>query len=207
MEKILNVPYLTQPTSITCQSTCLKMFSLYLLNRLAMSSPIQGKAITDIWKEINESPNRPEHLRNSYQNMVWWLNTQFPKYKFSVKKTRDTDEAISYVVEKIDKEFPVMISTNHSRTSGHILLVIGYKGAEKNACANVQFVCHDPYGRFNPQLGSKAFGRRRYDGGSSLAEGGEVGPGKAVIYDHRGIRRIRSDKHSNGTYFLLSGSF
>jgi hypothetical protein len=130
----------------------------------------------------------------------------FPAYKFSIKSTRNTDEAMSYVVERIDAGFPVMISTNHSRTSGHIILVIGYVGAEGNQCTNVRFVCHDPYGKFNPQLGSKAYGRRRYDGGSSQIDGGQVGPGKGVIYDHGGIRRIRSDKHSNGTYFLISGS-
>jgi hypothetical protein len=37
-------------------------------------------------------------------------------------------------------------------------------------------------------------------------EGGEVGPGKGVVYDYNGIRRIRADKHSNGTYFLISGA-
>jgi hypothetical protein len=205
-EQILAVPYLTQPTSNTCQSTCLKMYGLYLARRLAMSSPVQGIAILDIWKEINESKDRPSRDRNSYQNMVWWLKKYFPLYEFSVSSTRSTDEAMTYVVERIDAGFPVMVSTNHANTAGHIILVVGYSGAEKNQSSAVQFVCHDPYGKFNPQLGSKLYGKQRYTGGSSLVEGGEVGPGKAVIYDHSGIRRIRSDKHSNGTYFLISGT-
>jgi len=68
----------------------------------------------------------------------------------------------------------------------------------------VRFVCHDPYGKFGPKLKSKQFGKRRYDQGMTLMAGGEVGPGKAVRYDYDGIHRIRSDKHSNGTYFLVS---
>jgi hypothetical protein len=205
-EKTLNVPYLTQPTSNTCQSTCLKMYGLYLAGRLQFSSPVQGMGILDIWKEINEGKDRPLKERNSYQNMVWWLAKQFPDYKFSVVAERNTDDAMSYVVDRIDAGFPVMVSTNHKRTEGHIILVIGYIGAEKNQCSDVKFVCHDPYGKFNPQLGSKAYGKRRFQGGYSLASGGEVGPGKGVVYDHNGIRRIRAGKHSNGTYFLIAGT-
>lgn len=202
----LRVPYLTQPTSNTCQSTCLKMFSMYLADRLAMSSPVDGMSILDIWTEINEGKDRPAKERNSYENMVWWLGKYFPRYRFSVTSTRNTHEAMTKVVERINDGFPVMVSTNHGRTDGHIILVIGYRDAAANQCTNVQFVCHDPYGKFNPSLGSKAFAKRRFEGGQSLMGGGEVGPGMRVIYDHSGIRRIRSDKHSSGTYFLISGS-
>ncbi len=202
-ETILAVPYLTQPTNDTCQSTCLKMFGLYLASRLGMSSPVQNMAVGDIWKEINEGTDRPSTDRNSYQNMAWWLGRHFP-YRFEVIETRDVDRAIQRIMAKIDKAFPVLVSTNHSRTDGHIILVIGYVGAERNACASVQFVCHDPYGKFNPALGSQLYGPRRYEGGSSLASGGETGPGKAVIYDHDAVRRIRADKHSRGSYFLVS---
>lgn len=205
-EKVLDVPYFTQPTSNTCQSTCLKMFGHYLAGRLAMSSMVHGQSVTGIWKEVNESEERPSKVRNSYQNMVWWLNKYFPSYKFLVKETRNTEEAMSYVVNKINTGFPVMVSTNHSRTSGHIILVIGYKNQYANQSSFVEFVCHDPYGKFDPQLGSNTYGTRRYSEGRSLAEGGEIGPGKSVIYDYQGIRRIRSDKHSNGTYFLISGN-
>lgn len=205
-ERILRVPYLTQPTSNTCQSTCLKMFGLYLAARSRMSSPVEGMAITDIWKQINTGDERPSRLRNSYENMVWWLGNQFPQYQFSVESTRNTDEALMRVVDRIDAGFPLMVSTNHSNTAGHIILVIGYSGAQPGQCSRLKVLCHDPYGKFNPQLGSKLWGTRRYEGGSSLMEGGEVGPGKAVWYDHSGIRRIRSDKHSNGTYFMISGT-
>jgi hypothetical protein len=205
-EHLLAVPYITQPTAITCQSTCLKMYGLYLSNRLAMSSVVQGMEIAEVWKEINTSADRPSRNRNSYENMVWWLKKYFPMYEFSVTSTRHTEKAMSYVVEKIDSGFPVMVSTNHEGTSGHIILVVGYSGVEKYQCSNIKFFCHDPYGKFNPQLRSKAYGKRRFEGGSSLLEGGEVGPGKGVVYDYNGIRRIRADKHSNGTYFLISGA-
>ena len=202
-DNILSVPYLCQPTSITCQSTCLKMYALYLSN---MSSTIQKIEIVDIWKDINESSGRPSHDRNSYQNMVWWLKNKFENNKFTIKTIRNTDEAMSFVVNSIDSGFPVMVSTNHGRTDGHIILVVGYTGLELNMCANVRFICHDPYGKFNPQLLSNKYGKKRYEGGSSLVNGGEVGPGKSVEYDYNGIRRIRSDKHSSGTYFCISGT-
>jgi hypothetical protein len=204
--KTLPVPYLTQPTPNTCQSTCLKMFSMFLNDRLGRSSPIDRMSILEIWKEINEGNDRPVKERNSYENMKWWLGKNFPMFKFTVQSTRNTDEAMTKVVARIDDGFPVMVSTNHAKTDGHIILVIGYRGAVANACADVQFVCHDPYGKFNPKLGSKAFGKNRFDGGTCLEGGGETGPGMGVIYDHDGIRRIRSDKHSNGTYFLISGA-
>jgi len=135
--------------------------------------------------------------------MKWWLKKYFPQYDFSVKSVRNADEAMAYIVNKIDAGFPVMISTNHSRTSGHIILVVGYKNHHPGQCSSVEFVCHDPYGKFNPQIGSKKYGKRRYNEGMSLASGGENGPGKAVTYDHQGVRRIRSDKHSSGVYFLI----
>ena len=206
LDRILPVPYLSQPTNNTCQSTCLKMYGMYLANRIGMSSPVQAMSITDIWKEINRSADRPSKLRNSYENMVWWLNQHFPHYAFAVQSTRNTDEAMSVVVGKIDAGFPVMVSTNHANTAGHIILVIGYTGVLRLQSSGAKFVCHDPYGKFNPQVGSPLHGNRRYEGGSSLASGGEEGPGKAVVYDANGIRRIRADKHSNGTYFLIAGS-
>ena len=70
----------------------------------------------------------------------------------------------------------------------------------------IEFICHDPYGKFDPQLHSKVFGKRRYEGGMSLANGGEHGPGKAVIYDYDGIRRIRKDKHSTGKFFMITSA-
>jgi len=98
-----------------------------------------------------------------------------------------------------------MVSTNHDRTAGHIILIIGYRQSIGGPVSqNVEFVCHDPYGKFDPQLGSKQFGARRYEGGMSLAAGSEEGPGKGVVYDNDGIRRVREDKHSCGKFYLIS---
>jgi len=203
-DKFLAVPYLTQPTSITCQSTCLKMFGMYLADRIGISSPVEALSITSIWKEINEGQGRPSKERNSYANMAWWLHKQFPTYKFAVDSCAIPDEAMLRIVRTIDRGFPVIVSTNHAHTAGHIILVIGYNGMAQFACNDVSFVCHDPYGKFNPSLHSHMYGKHRFDGGSSRLDGGELGPGKAVIYDYNGIRRIRTDRHSSGTYFLLS---
>jgi len=205
-DKVLNVPYLTQPTSITCQSTCLKMFGLFMCSKLSISSPIEGMQIQDIWIDLNEGQGRPSTGRNSYENIAWWLNKHFGPYRFQVKSLKNVDDAMRHIVSKIDLDFPVMVSTNHSRTDGHIILVIGYIGHSHDTCSNTSFLCHDPYGKFNPKLGSKLYGKRRFEGGVSLADGGEVGPGKSVTYDYEGIRRIRKDKHSSGTYWMISAA-
>jgi len=205
-ETTLDVAYLTQPTSNTCQSTCLKMFGLYLESRLHLPSVIQKIGIREIWREINKGKDRPSTDRNSHKNMVWWLSKYFPNYNFSLVTTEDTDEVVSYVRGRIDSGFPVIVSTSHERTLGHFVLIVGYVEAEGDQMNSVRFVCHDPYGKFNPQLNSKAFGRRRYEGGMSLLTGGEVGPGKGVIYDRDGIGRVRSDAHSAGIYFMISGT-
>ena len=173
--------------------------------QLAMSSLVQGKTILDIWSEINTGNDRPSPARNSYRNMVWWLNKYFQSYSFSVTECRNTDDAMLQVVQKINSGFPVMVSTNHSRTSGHIILVVGYRNYQPLQSSMVEFICHDPYGKFNPQLGSSQYGANRYSGGQSLMSGDQTGPGKAVIYDHNGIRRMRSDRHSVGVYYLISG--
>ena len=204
MDRILDVPYLTQPTSITCQSTCLKMYGMYLASLSAISSPVDVMSILAIWKEINEGQGRPSQERNAYVNMAWWLHKYFSQFDFSVASTKNPDEAMARVVKSVDAKYPVIVSTNHSATDGHIILIVGYTGSWRGASSNVNFVCHDPYGRFNPALGSREFGAKRYDGGSSRQSGGEVGPGKGVVYDYNGIRRIRMDKHSSGTYFLVS---
>ena len=203
-EKVLPVPYITQPTSITCQSTCLKMFGLFLANRMPFPPPVRAMTVQDIWKEINESEDRPSSTRNSYQNMVWWLGKYFPGHDFEVSSTKNTGEATGKVVHYINQNYPIMVSTNHARTSGHIILVIGYRNHFLDQSSSVQFICHDPYGKFDPQLGSLKYGMRRYDGGMSLLDGGEIGPGKSVVYDYQGIQRIRSDKHSTGTYYMIS---
>lgn len=211
--KILDVPYYVQPTPITCQSTCLKMYANYLNNNGYSGAFVPGYFqsinILDIWKDINEGQGRPSSARNSYENMVWWLNKNFTNLGFEVKTSKDIDKSFSHIVNSIEYGFPVMVSTNHARTDGHIILIVGYSGYDKNQCSNIEFICHDPYGRFNPNLFSNQYGvtgkKRGLEGGYSLANGGgEVGPGKSVSYDYNGIRRIRSDKHSTGAYCMIT---
>ena len=204
---MLDVPYLIQPTPITCQSTCLSMFAKYLEKKIAIPTAAGDLGIQEIWNAINTSKDRPSKERNSYQNMRWWLAKYFtPPFEFEIKSTKNADEAIDNVVGHIDVAFPVMASTNHEWTYGHIILVIGYEEYAPESCSSVRFICHDPYGKFNPQLHSKDYGKRRLQGAMCFWSGGEVGPGKAVSYNYQGIRRSRFDKHSAGTYFMISAA-
>ena len=204
LKKILGVQYLVQPTSNTCQSTCLKMFAMYLAKKRGMTNPGAEKDIFQIWKEINSDEKHPSEMRNSYENMKWWLEKYFHPMKFHVLQVVHVDEAIRKVRRHIDRGYPVLVSTNHVRTFGHIILVVGYLDSLDGNPSDIQFICHDPYGKFDPQLSSRQYGKRRYDGGLSLWGGGQEGPGKSVVYDYDGIRRIRADRHSAGTFFLIS---
>lgn len=204
LQRVLPVPYFVQPTPITCQSTCLKMFASYLESKRAMTSEGANKSIEDIWREINTGNERPTKARNAYANMVWWLGKYFAPATFEVVETGDPVTAARIVRRKIDAGFPVMVSTNHDRTSGHIILIVGYQGDPGPLSGGLEFICHDPYGKFDPQLHSHQYGKRRYEGGVSLMSGGESGPGEAVIYNEQGIQRIRRDRHSAGKFFLIS---
>jgi hypothetical protein len=136
--------------------------------------------------------------------MKWWLKKHFSPQRFRVFQTDYVQTAMNFVKRQIDAGFPIMVSTNHDRTAGHIILVIGYRSTPGQVSGGVDFVCHDPFGKFDPQLGSHQYGKRRYEGGMSLSAGSEHGPGRAVVYDHDGIRRIRADKHSSGKFFMIS---
>jgi len=195
---VLDVPYFVQPTSITCQSTCLRMAAVYFANRLGFR--YDAPDIQSIWQTINTDAGRPSTARNAYVNMVWWLERQFPGIAFTVDTETDSRVARRIVATSIDSGSPVLASTNHARTSGHIILVIGYEPL--TPADGAEFICHDPYGRFDPSLGSRLWGRRRFEGGMSIP-GGERGPGQAVHYSIDGIRRIRADKHSTGTFYLI----
>ena len=63
---------------------------------------------------------------------------------------------------------------------------------------------HDPYGRFDPSLISKAYGKLRWLGGMSLADGGEVGPGQSLRLNLASVERQRRADARRGTYYLLS---
>src|SRR5512138_2193876 len=81
--KVLKVPYFSQPTGNTCQSTVLKMMAMYLDGgRDQTASGPVNLAIEDIWKQINEDPERPSKERNAHANMKWWLEQRFPGHSF-----------------------------------------------------------------------------------------------------------------------------
>jgi Papain-like cysteine protease AvrRpt2 len=67
--RVLHVPYFAQPTGITCQSTCLKMMASYLEQAVIFQSTGTGpREILAIWKDINESKDRPVKASNAYAN-------------------------------------------------------------------------------------------------------------------------------------------
>lgn len=204
LQTLLDVPYLIQPTPTTCQSTCLKMFAMYLEKKLCISVGAKQKKITDIWKEINEATERPDKTKNSYLNIEWWLEQYFCPQQFGFYKTTDVDLAISRARSKIDAGFPVIVSTNHNRSAGHVILVAGYQLTADAVTCGIEFICHDPYGKFDPQLSSHVYGGRRWEGATCNIDGSQCGPGKFVIYDYEGIRRIREDKHSTGMFYMVS---
>ncbi len=76
--KMLNVAYFVQPTGITCQSTCLKMFATYLEQTAVLkSTDAAAEDIQAIRKHINEDPKCPITVRNAHRNMQWWLEQHF----------------------------------------------------------------------------------------------------------------------------------
>ncbi len=207
MDKILKVPYLTQPTAITCQSTCLKMTAMYFQELFQASLIGAEKAIEQIWEEINYSIERPSPNRNDWVNFVWWLNNNIPDTLFKVNKTRDEVEAVSYIVESINNEYPIIMSTNHTRTKGHIVLIIGYINYTPNQSdEDFRLICHDPYGAFFPELNSKLYGAKRYDTGMTNADGSEEGVGKGVGISTQSIKRNRKDLHSSGEFVMISAN-
>ena len=56
--------------------------------------------------------------------MVWWLNEEFPSLNFRVERTGDERVGLGRITESIDANSPILV-TNHARTAGHIILVIG----------------------------------------------------------------------------------
>ena len=209
LSTILPVPYFTQPTGITCQSTVLKMMAAYFEQHLVLQSTgAADKHIQSIWKEINTGSVRPTQARNAHVNMKWWLEQHFPTLRFSYMQTRREDEAVEAIVKFIDGRFPVLVSVSHARVAGHIILAIGYDNyAPGMSSADFELVAHDPYGRFEPTLLSNAYGARRYEGGASLVAGGETGPGRAVRLPITALSRHRVGDAREGTYYLLSGSW
>ena len=204
--KILSVDFYTQPTSNTCQSTCLKMMSSYVEGSDGTSpGPAASLNPVDIYHTINHDPGRPDKAnQNSHQNMMWWLKQRFPNLKFKEIVTKDEVKAEETIINSIDRDSPVMVGVSHSRVHGHIILVIGYVNYQPYTCSqDFGLVVHDPYGRFDPSLSSDKYGAKRFNGGASLVTGGEVGPGKSVILPLTSVSRQRQGDASRGNYFLI----
>ena len=206
--KTLPVPYFVQPTSVTCQSTVLKMFASYLeQNVVLQSTGAADREILDIWKDVNEDPARPHAERNAHGNMKWWLERHFPSLRFEYLQIKDPDRAIDRIVRFIDDGFPVLMSVSHARVAGHIILVTGYRNHVLQTCSgDFELVVHDPYGKFDPFLLSRLFGAKRWNGGTSQMDGSETGPGRANRLPINAVSRRRTGDARSGTYYLLSAS-
>jgi hypothetical protein len=183
------------------------MFSAYLEERLQMSTGAGERHIGDIWTDINTGTKRPVQARNAHANMKWWLEMHFPRVKFEYLTTLDPIAALTSIVRFIDKGFPVMMSVSHASVEGHIILVIGYENYRPNqSSADFSLVVHDPYGRFDPSLTERLFGKKRWDRGMSLMSGGETGPGANLRLSLDSVSRHRSADTRRGTFYLLSAS-
>lgn len=203
---VLPVPYFLQPTDDTCQSTVLKMMASYLEQSvIRQSTGAADREILDIWKDVNESPQRPSKARNAHANMKWWLQSHFPSLQFEYLTLADESLALEKIIGFIDARMPVLMSVSHARVAGHIILVVGYENyMPLSSTANFDLVVHDPYGRFDPSLLSKSYGRMRWLGGSSLVGGGETGPGQSCRLMMASVGRQRKGDSRRGTYYLLS---
>lgn len=206
ISKQLPVPYFTQPTATTCQSTVLKMMARYLEQEVVkQSTGASEKAIVDIKSDINGGTGRPDTKNtNAHANFKWWLEKHFPSLTFNYRTTTDGASATETIVKAIDSGFPVLVSVSHARVAGHIVLVVGYRDyVPQMSTAGFRWIVHDPYGQFDPSLLSKLYGAKRHSGGMSLVGGDEFGPGRNTVLDPKSISRQRTGDSSRGTYFLL----
>ena len=204
--RVLDVPYLGQPTSNTCQSTCLSMMAKYLEQDVVLQSTGAGdREILAIWKDVNEGAGRPAKVRNAHVNMKWWLEQHFPMLHFDYITLHDPGAAAERIIRFIDGGFPVMVAISHARVVGHIILVVGYENYVSNqSTLDFRLVAHDPYGKFDPSLLSKTFGKHRFDYGVSLSSGGQIGPGRAVRLPLSAASRQRAGDPGKGTFYLIS---
>jgi hypothetical protein len=205
--RVLDVPYLPQPTPVTCQSTCLSMMAAFIEQQILFQSTGAGdRDIVAIWKDVNESPARPVKVKNAHANLKWWLEQRFPTLRFEYLVLHDEAATTEQIVRFIDGGMPVLVSVSHARVAGHIVLVTGYENYLPNqSSVDFKLVVHDPYGQFDPTLLSKTFGKHRFDGGMSLQSGGAIGPGRAVRVPVASVGRQRAADAQRGTFYLLSG--
>lgn len=204
--KLLPVPYFVQPTPVTCQSTCLKMMSVYLEREIVFQSTgAETLPIEQIWSEVNTGPGRPSAARNAHANFKWWLERRFAGLRFKYTTWSNEADAANAITQSIDLRMPVLASVSHERVRGHIVLVIGYEGYDpRMSSVAFQLIVHDPYGRFDPLLDSNLYGGRRMTGAVSLLTGSELGPGQGVRLPITALGRRRSHDASAGTFFLLA---
>lgn len=204
--RVLSVPYYAQPTGITCQSTCLKMFASYIEREVLYQSTGAGdRDIQQIWKDVNEGNQRPVQFRNAHANLKWWLEKYFRPLRFEYSTLTDATLAVERMIGYIDGSMPVLVSVSHANVEGHIILVVGYEGYLPNqSTPDFSLIVHDPYGAFDPSLRSKLFGKSRFQGGSSLMGGGQTGPGMNCRLPLDAVSRQRSGDAQRGTFYLLS---
>lgn len=214
LDKVLDVPYHIQPNAVTCQSSCLKMYASYLQTN-GYTFPAADDEIIEIHSELGSNPERPnkEH-RNTWTNFLWWLNQHNAEngLQFNLEITDDQQQAIVRMINSIDNGFPVLLSTNHARVKGHIIMVVGYVNHFNNEGPTtwnegLQFVCHDPYGEFHPELLSNLYRNNRYKGSFEEFKGGQYGPGKGVLLSIDALKRMRSDQHTENQYVMISAAW
>lgn len=198
-KKSLNVPYVIQPTWNTCQATCLKMYAMYLDTYGESMFEFGDKSVEEIYNEINTGFERPINKKNSWTNFVWWLNKTNGYDTFHLINTPKEEEAIDYITSSIDLGYPVLVSTNHLYSDGHIILVIGYSISDESC----EFICHDPYGEFHPELLSEYFSETRYSFAQTNSDGSNEGVGKAINLTLNGIKRLRRDSHNSDKFILI----
>ena len=178
---------------------------MYFQDLLQISLDSAAKDIQQIWKDINTGASRPSQIQNDWVNFIWWLNKNIPQHSFSLFKTKDEIKATEFIINCINEDFPILISTNHTKTKGHIILAVGYINYVPNqSSADFNIICHDPYGAFSPILLSNLYGKKRYDTGMSNADGSEEGIGKGVGLTITSIKRNRNDLHTFGEYVMIS---
>src|SRR5262249_59419259 len=84
-----------------------------------------SRSILDIWKEVNESKDRPSHVRNAHVNLKWWLERHFPRKRFEYMSFADETMALERVISFIDGGAPVLMAVSHVRVPGPIVPPMG----------------------------------------------------------------------------------
>jgi hypothetical protein len=182
------------------------MMATYLEQSVVLQSTGAGERdVLAIWKDINESSERPVKVRNAHANMKWWLERHFPSLRFEYHQIADEICACEKIIDFINAGMPVLVSVSHARVEGHIILVVGYENyMPLMSTPNFHLMVHDPYGKFDPSLLSSTYGAKRYVGGMSLMSGGQAGPGQNCRLPMGGVGRQRMGDARRGTYYLLS---